>query len=80
MAWIERHGTASGSGTERILAELERLVRGEHADAAMAASCLPLLHPWAAGGNLPRPAISRPDGRGSRSSSAPGAADGPGER
>ncbi|WP_390128742.1 CCA tRNA nucleotidyltransferase [Synechococcus sp. HIMB2401] len=57
MAWIERHAARlPEAAPERILAELQRLVRGEHADAAMAAlTSLPLLHPWAAGGQPPTP-------------------------
>ena len=48
MAWIERHAARlPEAAPERILAELQRLVRGDHADAAIAAlSKLPLLHPW----------------------------------
>jgi len=56
-AWIERHAARlPEAAPERILAELQRLVRGEHADAAMGAlTSLPLLHPWAAGGQPPTP-------------------------
>ena len=57
MAWSDRHAARlPEAAPERILAELQRLVRGEHADAAMTAlTSLPLLHPWAAGGQPPTP-------------------------
>jgi len=57
MGWIERHAARlPDAAPERILAELQRLVKGEHADAAMAAlSSVPLLRPWAAGGQPPAP-------------------------
>ena len=55
--WIERHAARlPETAPERILAELQRLVRGKHADAAIAAlRSLPLLHPWAAAGQPPTP-------------------------
>jgi tRNA nucleotidyltransferase (CCA-adding enzyme) len=57
MGWIERHAARlPEAAPERILAELQRLVRGDHADVAIAAlTSLPLLHPWAAGGQPPTP-------------------------
>ena len=57
MGWIERHAKRlPEAAPERILAELQRLVRGDHADAAIAAlRSLPLLHPWADGGQPPTP-------------------------
>ena len=57
MGWIERHAARlPDAAPERILAELQRLVKGEHADAAIAAlSSVPLLRPWAAGGQPPAP-------------------------
>ena len=57
MGWIERHAARlPDAAPERILAELQRLVKGEHADAAIAAlSSVPLLRPWAAGGQSPAP-------------------------
>ena len=57
LGWIERHAERlPEAAPERILAELQRLVRGEHADAAIAAlRSLPLLRPWAAGGQPPTP-------------------------
>ena len=58
LGWIERHSTRlPEAAPERILAELQRLVRGEHADAAIAAlTSMALLRPWAAGGQPPAPA------------------------
>ena len=55
MGWIERHAARlPEAAPERILAELQRLVKGEHADAAIAAlSSVPLLRPWAAWGQPP---------------------------
>ena len=57
MDWIERHAERlPEAAPERILAELQRLVRGEHADAAITAlRSLRLLQPWAAGGEPPTP-------------------------
>jgi len=57
MGWIERHAARlPEAAPERILAELQRLVRGEHADAAIAAlTSVPLLRPWAAAGQPPAP-------------------------
>ena len=57
LGWIERHSTRlPEAAPERILAELQRLVRGEHADAAIAAlTSVALLRPWAAGGQPPAP-------------------------
>ena len=57
MGWIERHAARlPEAAPERILAELQRLVRGDHADAAIVAlRSLPLLHPWAAAGQPPTP-------------------------
>ena len=58
MGWIEHHASRlPEAAPERILSELNRLVRGEHADAAIAAlTNVPLLRPWAAGGQPPTPA------------------------
>ena len=58
MGWIERHASRlPEAAPERILAELQRLVRGEHADAAIATlKSVPLLRPWAAEGQPPAPA------------------------
>jgi len=60
MGWIERHAARlPEAAPERILSELQRLVRGQHADAAIAAlTRVPLLQPWAAGGQPPAPADS----------------------
>ena len=57
MGWIERHSTRlPEAAPERILAELQRLVRGDHADAAIAAlRSLPLLHPCPLPWNSGRP-------------------------
>ena len=47
--WIQRHHQALGkSAPERILAELQRLVKGPHADQALhLLEQWPLLKPWA---------------------------------
>ncbi|AII48345.1 tRNA nucleotidyltransferase [Synechococcus sp. KORDI-52] len=58
MGWIERHAARlPEAAPERILSELQRLVRGNHADTAIAILRRgPLLRPWAAGGKPPAPA------------------------
>ena len=58
MGWIERHAARlPEAAPERILTELQRLVRGEHADAAIATlKNVALLRPWAAEGHPPAPA------------------------
>ena len=58
MAWIQRHAPRlPEAAPERILSELQRLVRGDNADAAITTlKTLQLLRPWAAEGQLPAPA------------------------
>ena len=61
MGWIHRHARRlPEAAPERILSELQRLVRGEHADTAIAAlRSGSLLRPWAAGGQPPTPADAK---------------------
>ena len=58
MGWIELHAARlPKAAPERILSELQRLVRGNHPDTAIAILRRgPLLRPWAAGGHPPAPA------------------------
>ena len=57
MGWMERHAARlPEAAPERILSELQRLVRGEHADAAIATlKSVALLAPWGAEGRPPTP-------------------------
>ena len=57
LGWMRRHAARlPEAAPERILSELQRLVRGEHADGAIATlRSVALLRPWAAGGQPPTP-------------------------
>ena len=60
MGWMKCHAARlPEAAPERILSELQRLVRGKHADAAIETlKTVRLLRPWAADGQPPAPADS----------------------